>query len=110
MNTQNTLRTGVALLTLLTLTSCATKDLVTVIENKPVIYPSEARILPFPIKPDVRTNANMHNYRKQVEEWGCDTASQFNGFVARVTKDQSINIPVDCVEITTGDRKYLFLE
>ena len=53
MNTQNTLRTGVALLTLLTLTSCATKDLVTVIENKPVIYPSEARILPFPIKPDV---------------------------------------------------------
>jgi len=112
MNTPSTLKIGVALLTLATLTSCASKDLVTVIENKPSIYPSEASLLPFPVKPDIglRTNASMHNYRKQVEEWGCDVASQFDSFVARVTKDQSISIPSDCIEITTGDRKYLFLD
>lgn len=113
MNILTMLRSGALCLTLMILTSgCATTDFVGVIENKPVIYPSEKAIMPFPVKPPEgqRNNANMHNYRKRLEEWSCDAILLFDSFVTRITEKQSVEIPVECIGVVSGERNYLILE
>lgn len=113
MNIQTMLRNGVLIPILMILISgCATTDFVGVVENKPVAYPSEISIMPFPIKPPEggRNNANMHNYRKRLEEWSCDTILLFDSFVTRITESQSVQIPVECIGIVSSERNYLILE
>jgi len=64
--------------------------------------------MPFPVKPapEVRNNCNMHNYRKQVEEYACDSTILFHSFTQRLTGKDAVRIPVECIAIVSGPRNY----
>ena len=113
MNIQTRLKNGVLISILMILISgCASTDFVGVVENKPIAYPSEVSVMPFPVKPakGQRNNANMHNYRKKLEEWACDTVLLFNSFVSRITEGQEVIVPTECIDIVSNKRDYLFLK
>lgn len=107
------LKNGVTAFILVSLISgCTSNNVVGVIENKPRAYPSELGLMPFPQKPkpESRTNANMHNYRKKIEEWACDTVILFDSFVTRITENQNVNIPPECIGIVSEKRNYVILD
>lgn len=105
---KNILRSGVLILTLLSLISCSGKTDLLVIEEKPEVYPSEVRLLPYPEKPPVeeRTNCSMHNFRLKVEEWGCDAVMVLGGPIHRLSGTNVI-VPNACIDIIKGERTYM---
>lgn len=66
-------RNGLAILILLSLTSCAAPTRVVTKTEVPSIPETMLRCPPYPGKPEPpRTNADMYEYRRAVEQWGCE--------------------------------------
>jgi len=105
------LKNGALLLTLMSLISgCATRPPETIIVDPPnVAFPSEISLLDYPIRPEgeLKTNCHMHNYRKKLEEFGCDSVFLFSSFVERMTGKKQVTVPTQCTEILKGTRNYL---
>lgn len=49
---------------------------------------------------EARTNCNMHNYRVQWQQFGCDTAILLDNLVNRQTEGKTrVKIPEQCLKI-----------
>ncbi len=92
------LKSGLILSILLTISACASPPVTVVVEEDPI----PQVLLTLPVAPERpgsprKTNIQMDEYRKLLEEWGCEVAYRYGELVSYISLgEQSVTIPTWC--------------